>query len=87
MDILRVKKAQMPPAPAVSTRKRKERKVTSAAAIADSDLQRDTMSTIHAGAGSSTGPGTISHGVSLGRGTVESGQGEGKDADGSDMDE
>ncbi|TFK75752.1 hypothetical protein BDN72DRAFT_756223 [Pluteus cervinus] len=40
MDILRVKKAQLPAIPSVP-RKRKERKVTSAAAIADSELQRD----------------------------------------------
>ncbi|KAF8897692.1 hypothetical protein BD779DRAFT_1432214 [Infundibulicybe gibba] len=40
MDILRVKKAQLPEAP-TAPRKRKERKVKSAAAIADSDLQHD----------------------------------------------
>jgi hypothetical protein len=90
MDILRVKKAQVPPTSAVSTRKRKERKVTSAAAIADSDLQRDAVSIIQAEAGSSTGPGTVDYGVSVGAGSGEGGQrqSQDKDADGStDMDE
>ncbi|KAF9464388.1 hypothetical protein BDZ94DRAFT_1162036 [Collybia nuda] len=52
MDILRVKKAQLPTPPIVSTKKRKERKVTSAAAIAECD-----GTTLEAG--SSTGPGTM----------------------------
>lgn len=55
MDILRVKKAQLPVAPSPAGRKRKERKVVSAAAITETDLQRDV--TIEAG--SSTGPGTF----------------------------
>lgn len=51
MDILREKKAQLPPvAPAPVTRKRKERKVTSAADIIETDVRT---------AGSSTGPGTL----------------------------
>lgn len=50
MDILRVKKAQLPAPPVPSAaKKRKERKVTSAAAIEDQDVPE---------AGSSHGPGT-----------------------------
>jgi Myb-like DNA-binding protein REB1 len=55
MDILRVKKAQLPAAPLHIGRKRKERKVVSAAAITESDSQRDPP----AEAGPSTGPGTL----------------------------
>jgi hypothetical protein len=55
MDILRVKKAQLPDAPPPSGRKRKERKVVSAAAITEPDSQRDAT----AEAGTSTGPGTL----------------------------
>jgi Myb-like DNA-binding protein REB1 len=39
MDILRVKKAHLPPPTLPSTKKRKERRVTSAAAIPDADIQ------------------------------------------------
>lgn len=52
MDILRVKKAQLPTPPIVSTKKRKDRKITSAAAITECDG-------VPPEAGSSTGPGTI----------------------------
>lgn len=51
MDILRVKKAHLPALPPVSTRKRKERKVTSAPAVNEPDASVPE-------AGSSTGPGT-----------------------------
>ena len=55
MDILREKKAQLPPvAPAPVTRKRKERKVTSAADIIEADVRPARQT-----AGSSTGPGTL----------------------------
>ncbi|KIK04680.1 hypothetical protein K443DRAFT_130674 [Laccaria amethystina LaAM-08-1] len=55
MDILREKKAQLPPvAPAPVTRKRKERKVTSAADIIETDVRAAGQTT-----GSSTGPGTL----------------------------
>lgn len=63
MDILRIKKAHLPspPAvrPAVSTRKRKERKVTSAAAIHDND--GGTAGVTVPEAGSSTGMGTLNN--------------------------
>lgn len=55
MDILRVKKAQLPAAPLPIGRKRRERKVVSAAAITETDSQRD----LTAEAGSSTGTGTL----------------------------
>lgn len=42
MDILRVKKAHLPLPPSQSTKKRKERKVTSAAAIPDADTMNST---------------------------------------------
>ncbi|KAH9482558.1 DNA-binding protein REB1 [Psilocybe cubensis] len=52
MDILRVKKAHLPAPPPPSTRKRKERKVTSAPAVNEPDTNLPD-------AGSSTGPGTV----------------------------
>lgn len=52
MEILRVKKAQLPTPPIVSIRKRKERRVTSAAAIIESEGAGPPE------AGPSTGPGT-----------------------------
>lgn len=55
MDILRVKKAQLPAAPLPMGRKRKERKVVSAAAITETDSQRDPT----AEAGSSTSTDTL----------------------------
>lgn len=59
MDILRIKKAHLPSPPAASPRKRKERKVTSAAAIHDNDggMAGVTISE----AGSSTGVGTLNN--------------------------
>ncbi|KAF9057950.1 hypothetical protein BJ165DRAFT_1334881 [Panaeolus papilionaceus] len=56
MDILRVKKAVLPPLPATSLKKKKERKVTSAEAVHEPD-SRDNND---AAAGPSTGPGTLS---------------------------
>lgn len=61
MDILRVKKAHIPLLPPVNSRRRKERKVTSAAAITDSDLQRD-VAAVQGEAGPSSGPGTFHSG-------------------------
>jgi hypothetical protein len=55
MDILRVKKAHLPAVVPPVGRKKKERKVISAAAITESDSQRD----VTAEAGPSTGPGTV----------------------------
>jgi hypothetical protein len=55
MDILRVKKAQLPAVASPVGRKKKERKVVSAAAITESDSQRD----VTAEAGPSTGLGTL----------------------------
>jgi len=55
MDILRVKKAQLPVAPPPSGRKRKGRKVVSAAAVTENDSQRDATTEV----GSSTGPGNL----------------------------
>lgn len=45
MDILRVKKAHLPLPPSQSTKKRKERKVTSAAAIPDADVMNSADTT------------------------------------------
>lgn len=59
MDILRIKKAHLPSPPATSARKRKERKVTSAAAIHDND--GCTAGVTMPEAGSSTGVGTLNH--------------------------
>jgi hypothetical protein len=59
MDILRIKKAHLPSPPVASTRKRKERKVTSAAAIHDND--GGTAGVAIPEAGSSTGVGTMNH--------------------------
>lgn len=53
MDILRVKKAQLPAPPPTIPRKRKERKVMSAAAVME-----DPTVGMGAEAGTSTGPGT-----------------------------
>lgn len=58
MDILRVKKAQLPIIPATG-KKRKERKVTSAAAVADTEWSKDMIVTDVPEAGPSNGPGTI----------------------------
>lgn len=59
MDILRIKKAHLPSPPAVNLRKRKERKVTSAAAIHDTDS--GIAGVVVPEAGSSTGVGTLNH--------------------------
>lgn len=59
MDILRIKKAHLPSPPAVSARKRKERKVTSAEAIQDNDGCAAGVTIPEAG--SSTGAGTLNH--------------------------
>ena len=56
MDILRIKKAHLPSPPAVNSRKRKERRVVSAAAINDM-----TAGVVVPEAGSSTGVGTLNH--------------------------
>lgn len=45
MDILRLKKAHFPPPPSQSVKKRKERKVTSAAAIPDGDAMSNADTT------------------------------------------
>jgi len=59
MDILRIKKSQLPaPPPPSNPKKRKERKVTSAAAVNDPE-PRDGNSTTPE-AGPSSGPGTLS---------------------------
>ncbi|PPQ64629.1 hypothetical protein CVT24_008366 [Panaeolus cyanescens] len=55
MDILRVKKAVLPPLPATSSKKKKERKVTSAEAVHEPDSRDSNDSS---SAGSSTGTGT-----------------------------
>ena len=57
MDILRIKKAHLPSPPAVNSRKRKERKVVSAAAIHDTD----SANVVVPETGSSTGVGTLNH--------------------------
>jgi hypothetical protein len=64
MDILRVKKAQLPAPPITSTKKRKitSGKITSAVTVADSDC--DTLPT----AGSSTGTGTLAQATRGGHG-------------------
>ena len=59
MDILRIKKAHLPSPPAVNSRKRKERKVVSPAAIHDTDSS--TAGVTVPEAGSSTGVGTLNH--------------------------
>ena len=59
MDILRIKKAHLPSPPAVNSRKRRERKVVSPAAIHDTDS--GTAGVIVPDAGSSTGVGTLNH--------------------------
>jgi len=59
MDILRIKKAHLPSPPAVSARKRKERKVVSAEAIHDNDGCTADLTVPEAG--SSTGAGTLNH--------------------------
>lgn len=56
MDILRVRKAQLPVAPSITPRKRRERKVTSAA-----DIAEDPATVVRAEAGPSNGPGTITN--------------------------
>ena len=57
MDILWIKKAHLPSPPAVNSRKWKERKVVSAAAIHDTD----SVDIIMPETGSSTGVGTLNH--------------------------
>lgn len=59
MDILRIKKAHLPSPPAVSLRKKKERKVVSQEAIHDTDS--GTAGVTVPEAGSSTGVGTLNH--------------------------
>lgn len=59
MDILRIKKAHLPAPTPPNIKKRKERKVTSAAAVNEPD-SRDSNSTTPE-AGSSSGPGTLSY--------------------------
>ena len=49
MDILRIKKAHLPALPPPSTRKRKERKVTSAPAVNDPDSRDSNETTPEAG--------------------------------------
>jgi len=56
MDILRIKKAQLPTPPPQAPKKRKERKITSASAVNDSNLGESRDAAMEAG--SSTGPGT-----------------------------
>jgi hypothetical protein len=53
MDILRIKKAQLPSPPPQAPKKRKEKKITSAPAVSESNLGEASRE-----AGSSTGPGT-----------------------------
>jgi hypothetical protein len=73
MDILRVKKAQLP-APPITSPKKKEnhykRKITSAVTVADSDC--DNLPT----AGSSTGTGTLAQATRGGRGGQNQGTGQ-----------
>jgi hypothetical protein len=59
MDILRIKKAHLPSPPAVSSRKRKERKVVSAEAIPDNDGGMAGVTIPEAG--SSTGVRTLNN--------------------------
>lgn len=49
MDILRIKKSVFPGPPAPNPKKRKERKVTSAAAVNESDLRDSNEATPEAG--------------------------------------
>lgn len=56
MDILRIKKAHLPSPPLTAPKKRKERKITSAPAVNESNLGDNRDDTREAG--SSTGPGT-----------------------------
>lgn len=56
MDILRIKKAHLPSPPVQTAKKRKERKITSAPAVNESNFGENRDDTREAG--SSTGPGT-----------------------------
>lgn len=59
MDILRIKKAHLPSPPALSPRKRRDRKIVSQEAIHDTDS--GTAGVTVPEAGSSTGVGTLNH--------------------------
>jgi len=77
MDILRIKKAHLPSPPAVSTRKRKERKVTSAEAVHDNDSGMASVPE----AGPSTGVGTLNHANVAGTEKGDDGEVTGSDDD------
>jgi len=49
MDILRIKKSVFPAPPAANSKKRKERKVTSAAAVTEPDSRESNETTPEAG--------------------------------------
>ncbi|KAF8165542.1 hypothetical protein B0H34DRAFT_647541 [Crassisporium funariophilum] len=74
MDILRIKKAHLPAPIPPPVRKRKERKVTSAAAIHEKDAQDSVVNDATPEAGSSTGPGTLTRGSIVGNQVGEDGE-------------
>lgn len=69
MEILRVKKAHLPVVAPTSNKKRKERKVTSAAAVTELDSRDSNAATPEAG--SSTGQGTLNEKTSQENATNE----------------